>query len=250
MQIVVDGLLTQYELSGKGKLVLLLHGWADSAKGLASLQAKLSKKYQVLAVDLPGFGGSEIPKATWKLDDYGEFLQALLTKLKLKQPYAVIGHSNGGAIAIRALSLKTLQPEKLVLLAAAGIRDQDKLKKRTLKLVAKTGKVATAWLPERHRRSLQHKLYNSVGSDMLVVPAMEAIYRQTITQDVQADAATIKIPALLIYASDDQAAPVSYGKRFHELMTSSKLEVIEGVGHFVHIDAADRVQTLVEEFLA
>ena len=98
---------------------MLLHGWGDTAKGLTGLQTSLAQEYQVLAVDLPGFGGTQVPEGVWGLDNYAEFLKALLEKLGLPQPYAVIGHSNGGALAIRAVSIKCVVPKKLVLLAAS-----------------------------------------------------------------------------------------------------------------------------------
>jgi pimeloyl-ACP methyl ester carboxylesterase len=101
VNIVVDDILTFYELTGKGKLLVLLHGWGDSSKGLRLLQTELAKHYKVLAVDLPGFGASEPPKNAWRLDDYANFVAALLAKLKIGSPYAIIGHSNGGAVAIR-----------------------------------------------------------------------------------------------------------------------------------------------------
>src|SRR4051812_17635719 len=113
--------MTNYQLSGKGKLVLLLHGWGDSAEGLGDLAKRLSRHYQVLVADLPGFGATQAPRDIWDLDNYAEFIESLLIKLELKQPYAVIGHSNGGALAIRAISLGRLKPQKLVLLAASGV---------------------------------------------------------------------------------------------------------------------------------
>lgn len=67
MNIVVDNLLTNYTLSGKGKLVLVLHGWGDSVRGVAGLQKALSADYKVLALDLPGFGGSQAPTSAWDL---------------------------------------------------------------------------------------------------------------------------------------------------------------------------------------
>ncbi|HEX5744331.1 MAG TPA: alpha/beta fold hydrolase, partial [Candidatus Saccharimonadales bacterium] len=171
MNVVVDNLLTSYELSGKGKLVLLLHGWADSSKGLAGL-ARTLDGYQVLAVDLPGFGGTQPPASAWDLDDYARFTAAVLDKLKLAQPYAVIGHSNGGALAIRAVSMGLLKPRKLVLLAASGVRTNSAVKRLTLKILAKTGNIATLWMPERYRMALRKGLYGAAGSDMLVQPEL------------------------------------------------------------------------------
>ena len=155
MQVVVDNLLTNYQLQGKGKLVLFLHGWGDSSQGSLALQNELTKSYTVLAPDLPGFGKTQAPDKGWDLDDYAHFIKSFLDKLRLEQPYAVIGHSNGGAIAIRASAQKILEPHKIVLLAAAGIRSDGSLKRGLLQVLAKTGNIATIGLPERYRRNLR-----------------------------------------------------------------------------------------------
>ncbi len=249
MQIVVDKLLANYELSGKGRLVLLLHGWGDSSVGLRDLQSKLAKSYRVLVIDLPGFGSSQAPKAVWDLDDYAHFLRALLDKLGLKQPYALIGHSNGGALAIRAVSLQILKPKKLILLAASGIRNDQKVKRLVLKIIAKTGDIATIWMPERYRRALRKSLYGVAGSDMLVMPGLKETFKKTVRQDVQSDAANITIPTLLIYAANDRAVPPNHGHRYQKLIKNSHLEVVSKSEHFLHLDQPDRVEQLIEEFL-
>lgn len=249
VNVIVDNLLTSYTLSGKGKLVVLLHGWGDDHRTFNDLRAKLDRKYQVLALDLPGFGGTQRPSEVWDLDNYAGFVKDALAKLELDQPYAVIGHSNGGALAIRALSLGELKPSKLVLLAASGVRTNNSLKRFFIKLVAKVGDVATLWLPEHYRRSLRKSLYGVAGSDMLVVPGLEDTFKKTVRQDVQADAVAIGVPTLLIFAADDDAIPVADGKQYHSLIKGSRLEIIEGAGHFVHHDQPERVTELIEEFL-
>ncbi len=249
MQIVVNKLLTSYALAGKGHLVLLLHGWGDSAKGLADLQHGLSKHYQVLTVDLPGFGATEAPKDTWDLDDYARFLQALLAKLELSQLYAVIGHSNGGALAVRAVSLGAIKPQKIVLLAASGVRTNNQLKRFFFKIIAKTGNIATVGVPERYRQALRKSLYGAAGSDMLVAPHLQDTFKKTVRQDVQADAVAIDVPTLLVYAADDDAIPVADGKQYNDLIKGSRLEIIKQAGHFVHLDQPERVARLVGDFL-
>lgn len=249
MKVIVDELLTNYDLSGTGKLVLLLHGWGDSANGLADLQSRLSKNYHVLSIDLPGFGSSQPPKEAWDLDGYARFVAAVLAKLNLGQPYAIIGHSNGGAIAIRAISLGTIQPQKLLLLAAAGIRSGHSGRRLVLRILAKTGNIATIWMPERYRRVLRQSLYGVAGSDMLVAPELQETFKKSVRQDVQADAARLDLPTLLIYAQQDRAVPLRDGERYHQLIPNSRLEVIADAGHFVHLDQPDTVSRLIEEFL-
>ncbi len=249
MQILVNQLLTQYQISGKGKLVVLLHGWGDNSKGLAELQKNLAKEYQVITLDLPGFGSTQAPKDVWDLDNYAEFIQSLLKKLELEPPYALIGHSNGGAVAVRAIALGILKPTKLVLLAASGIRNKGGGKRTALKIVAKTGNVATLWLPQASRRSLRARLYVVAGSDMLIVPGLEETFKKTVRQDVQKDATTITIPTLLVYGENDQATPVSYGQTYAALIKGSRLEFIADAGHFVHQDQPVQTTKLITEFL-
>lgn len=249
MQVIVDDLITNCELTGKGKLVLLLHGWGDNLHGLRHLQAALAKHYQVLTVDLPGFGSSEAPKTVWDLDNYAHFTADLLKKLELPETYAVIGHSNGGAITIRAISLHLLDPERVVLLAASGIRTQQHARRFALKVIAKTGSAATVWMPDRYRQALRKSLYGAAGSDLLVMPQLQETFKKTVRQDVQADARLVTMPTLLIYAADDQAVPLVSGQRYKQLIPNSKLEVIEAAGHFVHLDQPQQVSNLIERFL-
>ncbi len=250
MQVIVDDLLTHYDLHGKGKLVVLLHGWGDSAKGLAGLQKELTVQYRVLSVDLPGFGSTQMPKTAWDLDDYARFVEHLLRKLEFQQPYAVIGHSNGGALAIRAVSLECLQPQRLVLLAASGVRTNNPTRRLIIKIIAKTGNAVTLWLPRRRRQALRKHLYGATGSDMLVVPELEDTFKKTVRQDVQGDAAAIDVPTLLIYAASDDAVPVADGRQYHSLIKGSRLEVVKNAGHFVHLDQPDKTVALIKEFLA
>ena len=250
MNVIVNGLATQYSLSGEGKLILLLHGWGDSARGLANLNAQLTKNYRVVALDLPGFGGTQLPAGAWDLDDYAGFVHDFMTKLGLDQPFAIIGHSNGGAIAIRGCAQRLLKPSKLILLAASGVRTSRSLRRLLLSAAAKVGRVVTLWLPGRYRHALRARLYGAVGSDLLVVEQLQASFKKIVRQDVQADAAGLELPTLLIYAENDQAVPVEAGRRYHELIKSSRFEIVKDAGHFVHLDQPAQVQQLIEEFLA
>jgi pimeloyl-ACP methyl ester carboxylesterase len=249
VNVIVDQLLVNYRLTGKGRLILMLHGWGDSAKGLQGLEKSLIDNYQVLNIDLPGFGGSQAPNEPWNLDNYSFFLESLINKLELPQPYGVIGHSNGASIALRAVSLGKLEPKKLVLLAAAGLREGNGLRRFLLMLLAKIGNLATVWLPERYRRSLRSSLYNAAGSDMLVAPELQETFKRTVRQDVKSDAENIKLPTLLIYARNDQATPLENGELYHSLIKDSRLEVIDDAGHFVHLDQPEKVANIVKEFL-
>lgn len=247
--VIVDGLATSYSQAGKGKSVLLIHGWGDSRRTYKALMASLAKDYQVTALDLPGFGASEMPKTAWDLTNYSLFLDHFCKKLSLA-PEFVVGHSNGGALAIHATATGYLAPQKLVLLAPSGVRSNKRVKRAAIKTVAKVGKAATIWLPLATRKRLQIALYGTVGSDMLVTPQMKETFKKIVRQDVLIDAKKLQLPTMLIYGGEDRATSVrSVGNRLAACIKDSKLEVVPGAGHFVHHDAPEQVDQLVTEFL-
>jgi pimeloyl-ACP methyl ester carboxylesterase len=248
MQVVVDNLLTTYEKTGKGPLVLLIHGWGDSQVTFKQLVQSLRKDHTVVTLDLPGFGQSEIPHEVWTLDIYARFVQKFLAKIEAS-PQTIIAHSNGGAVAIRGLSLGALQADKLVLLASAGIRDRQSFRRFFLKIIAKTGKVLTFWLPRHHKKTLQKRLYGTVGSDMLAVPHLQETFKITVRQDIQKDAKHLRLPTLLIYGEGDKATPPLYGELFKKLIPNSRLEIIPKAEHFVHHDQPEQVDELIKGFL-
>jgi pimeloyl-ACP methyl ester carboxylesterase len=248
MQVIVNSLLTHYDVQGKGKVVLLLHGWGDTAAGLKNIQTALARQYEVIALDLPGFGGTQAPMATWGLDEYAQFVAQFLQKIN-KQSVVVIGHSNGGAIAIRGLAQGWLQAEKLILLASAGIRGEYQGRTKALRLITKAGKALSAPLPASLKKRLRSKVYKAVGSDMLVAEHLQETFKKVVTDDVRADAAQLAMPTLLVYGEQDTATPPLYGELFHELIADSTLEILPGAGHFVHLDRPDDVLKAVQEFI-
>lgn len=249
MQVIVDHLGTEYKDSGKGKVVLFLHGWGDSQETFKQLRSDLRGQYRVVSLDLPGFGKTEPPRLAWDLDDYAQFVAEFLKKKKIDKTYAIIGHSNGGAIAIRGLSKGYLQAERLVLLASAGVRLRQQKRKLVLKAIAKTGKVVSRPLPESTRDKLRTKLYDVAQSDMLKVRHMEETFRKTVSHDVQADAAKLQVPTLLIYGEQDQDTPPIIGEIFHNKFPNATFEVIGEAGHFIHLEQPEYVYASVKRFL-
>ena len=242
--------MTRYDRSGKGKSIILLHGWADQAGGLATLSSILADRYEVITPDLPGFGGSEIPVGAWGLDDFAAFVEHLLQKLGVLDVYAYIGHSNGGAIAVRGLGSGQLKADKLVLLSSAGIRDNDSKRAAVIKSVAKTGKLLAAPLPASIQSKLRRTLYRKAGSDMLTAEHMSPTFKRIVADDVQAEAGRLKLPTLLVYGENDQTTPPAFGRRFQQLIKNSSLKIIPSAGHYVHRDQPAAVIKVVEEFLA
>lgn len=253
MQVVVDGLLTTYQKVGKADrtahTIVIVHGWGDKAANWQSFANALSGNYSIIIPDLPGFGQTEAPPRAWDLNNYADFIAQFLDKIGIHTVDCFIAHSNGGAIVMRGLGGSTLATERLVLLASAGIRGEYKGRMKAIRYLAKTGKALTTLLPASVKKKLRRTLYSSVGSDMLVAEHLQETFKKIVSDDVQADAARINIPTLLIYGEQDVSAPVRYGRMFHEVMSNSTLEIIPAAEHFVQLDQPQRVLELIKEFL-
>lgn len=246
MNVIVDGLMTNYQKTGDGKVLLMIHGWGDSGRTFSALAKELEDKYQVVSLDLPGFGATQAPPELWGTADFAAFVKNFVDKLAIN-PYAILGHSFGGPVAMY-LTQGSHKYKKLILLASAGIRNKKPIQSKLFKLTAKAGKGTLYALPAHKRNQLKRRLYGSIGSDALLLPHMEKIYRRIIGEDMRRDAEHIHLPTLLIYGSKDKATPPGDGLVLHKLINGSELKVIDA-GHFLHQEQPDHVAALIREFL-
>lgn len=243
--------MTNYIKKGDGPLIVVLHGWSTSAQNMMTVIDALASSYTVLALDLPGFGGSQQPREAWSVGDYAEFVLHVLQKLGYDQPHALIGHSFGGRVSIKGVGKNIICPNKLVLIGSAGIKHSASLRNKTYGMIAKSGKAVLS-LPGLSRFSEKAKrtLYDRAGaSDYLAAGTMKDIFVKTINEDLQASASRIEIPTLLVWGENDDQSPVSDARIFEKVIKKSKLHVIAGAGHFVHVDEPNEVNRLIREFL-
>lgn len=254
MNTVVDGILVHYQEAGDkyAPVALLLHGWAADIKSFAKLAEHLQKQFRVIRLDMPGFGGSEQPSPDWRIADYAQFVAHFAAKINLHDITLLVGHSFGGRVSIKAIAGGLLTPRQLVLLDSGGVQHSRDARNQVYKAIAKTGKAVTM-LPglRKFQGKLRRALYKSAGStDYLNAGVMKQIFLNTINEDLRADAAKITVPTLLIWGANDDQTPVEDGKILAEAIKGSNLQVIPNAGHYVQLDAPDKVQQYITEFVS
>jgi pimeloyl-ACP methyl ester carboxylesterase len=228
--------------------LVFLHGWGDSLQTFSNLINEIGGNYEIYALDLPGFGGTQRPETPWTLDDYAQFVKDWINKIGINKDYCLLGHSFGGAVAVVGVGDNYLKPKKLVLIASAGIRNKQPFRKSAMRTVSKAGKIPLYLLPAGKAAKIKRSFYNKIGSDMLLVPSMRQTFVKTVSQDAREQAKKIKIPTMLIFGSRDKETPLSDGQILNSSIIGSKLEVIEG-GHFIHQEQPKAVAELIERFL-
>ena len=122
--IKVHNTNVNYIQYGKGKDIILLHGWGQNIEMMKPLGDPLSTKYRITILDFPGFGASSEPTVAWTIQDYADMVHELVEKLQIKKP-VIIGHSFGGRVAICYASC--YEVEKVVLFGAPCVRTKTEL---------------------------------------------------------------------------------------------------------------------------
>ena len=107
IKTIINNLSINYIKKGNGKVVLILPGWGTTINTYMSIINSISTYSTVYCLDMPGFGESEEPNASWNLDNYVEFVIQFLKNQNIKE-VDLIGHSNGGRIIIKMMSKENL----------------------------------------------------------------------------------------------------------------------------------------------
>lgn len=101
--------------------VLVVHGWGLGHRSyLQAAEGMARAGLGVVVPSLPGSGGSSAWRRPGDLGDYACWLEDLLVELGIEVPVAVVGHSLGGAIAIRLAAHRPASVRQLILVAALG----------------------------------------------------------------------------------------------------------------------------------
>lgn len=88
-----------YKVSGKGTPIVLIHGFCENSSIWKGLEKVLSDHYQVISIDLPGFGQSPLDNSDLTLENVATILYDFLKQLKISSCF-MIGHSLGGYITL------------------------------------------------------------------------------------------------------------------------------------------------------
>lgn len=109
--------ILNYEISGKGPVIVLLHGYLSSLRYWDELRSELEQDHTVVALDLLGFGNSPKPRnIRYSYDDHLVWIKRTLDYCGIHEPVLLAGHSMGALLALRYASTYSNAVHKLLLL--------------------------------------------------------------------------------------------------------------------------------------
>jgi pyruvate dehydrogenase E2 component (dihydrolipoamide acetyltransferase) len=251
--VEAGGRKLQYLGMGEGEPVLLLHGFGGDINIWVFNQEALTEGRAVYALDLPGHGGSEKEVGDGSPEFFAGVVSDFMDEMEIEAAH-LVGHSMGGAVA-GALALSN--PEKvssLTLIASAGLgkeinsdyiegfvaANRRKEMKNTLTLLFSDPDLVTRQLVND---VLKFKRLDGVDEALRTVA--DRMFPEGKQADVP-DLSGLDMPLLGIWGADDRIVPASHASN---LPSQARTEVLENAGHMPQMEASNRVNRLLEEFL-
>jgi pimeloyl-ACP methyl ester carboxylesterase len=221
--------------------VLALHGWgrrgADFNTCLEGLPA--------IALDLPGFGASPPPSEVLGAEGYADIVASVLPSFD--GPPVLVGHSFGGRVAVCLAADRPAEVGDLVLTGVPLLRrspaKQPPIAYRVIRMLNEIGLISDERLEAaKHRRgSADYRAATGIMRDILV---------KVVNEEYPAQLARLGSHVHMVWGSDDAEVPVAVAERALTMVDRGELEMIDGVGHHVPLQAPDRLRAIVESLLA
>jgi pimeloyl-ACP methyl ester carboxylesterase len=267
---VADRRVNVVEL-GSGPPLVFVHGLSGSWQNWLEQLPAFARDHRVIAMDLPGFGESEMPAEKISIAGYARWLDALLDELGVGVT-AVVGNSMGGFIGAELAIQFPPRVERLVLVSAAGLTVEHQRHDRALavlrtldkRLAAYAGWVGTRSDVLMRRRRMRRAVFGifahepeSLPAPLLAeqvrgsgkpgfVDALDAITDYPIRDRLS----EIGCPTLIVWGTEDRLVPVRDADDFERLIPNSRKVVWPETGHVAMLERPAAFNRLVAAFLA
>jgi pimeloyl-ACP methyl ester carboxylesterase len=253
---------------GSGPPLLFLHGLGGLWQNwLLNLPAFMGT-HRVVAPDLPGFGGSEMPSGRISIQGLARVIDALCERLEITDP-VVIGNSMGGFIGAELALAFPTRVRKLVLISAAGISAENMWREPIMAvgrlMAVSTARVGVKQLPVVNRPRLRRaalqlvirypeRLSVPLASELVVgagtpgfVGGLDAVLGYSFRDRLP----EIEVPTLIVWGRNDILIPVEDAYEFQRLIgDNARLEVFDDTGHLAMLERPSRFNQLLADFIA
>ena len=277
-EAVVNGVRLHFVEQGEGPLVVLLHGFPEFWYSWRhQIPALAEAGFRVIAPDQRGYNTSEKPPGvrSYRIEHLADDIAALIEHAGESRA-VVVGHDWGGAVAWAVSMLRPEVVEKLVVLNAPhpGALQREF---RRLRQLARSWYVfffQLPWLPEAAMRFRGYRMldrglrrestrpgafsdediaaYKDALSQPGALTAAINYYRAAVRRNPFESARMlrqIEVPALLIWGEQDPYLGIELTEGLERWVPGIRVERIPEASHWVQVDAAERVNELMIEFL-
>jgi 2-hydroxy-6-oxonona-2,4-dienedioate hydrolase len=258
------GVATRVVEAGSGPVLIMVHGTGGHLEAYSRNLRDLAKEFHLVLYDMPGHGYSDKPDRPYTIGYLSEHLVALMDTLDIDKAH-LSGESLGGWVAAWTAAHHPGRVDRLVLNTPGNITNKPEvmanLKASSMKAVreASTEAVRTRveWL--FHDKSqvtdelveLRLRIYSQPGFETAmsnILAVQDWKYRTPFVWSPQW-CGHIVAPTLLLWTDHDPTASVEEANLLEEFITGSRLEIIEGAGHWPQWEKPDEFNETHVRFL-
>lgn len=247
-----------YERVGSGPAVVLVHGYVGDGRSTWRAQLDgLAHEFDLIALDLPGAGGSDDPPESFGMRGFADSLAGFIAALGLPSPH-LVGLSFGGATVIE-FCRRHQDLASTVTLAGAyagwgGSLSPAEVERRLDQALELSGlapgELVEALLPTMFGESAPGHVVAEYAEVLASFhPLGLRAMARACTEDLTDVLGTIRLPTLLVYGEEDVRAPAGVASVLHEAIAGSELVRLPGAGHVCNVDAVESFNTVLSRFL-
>ena len=233
------------EEKNKTNTIYIIHGWSYNTRRWRPTLEKL-KNYGIdcQMLNVPGLTGRPLPgrqKTGMKIEDYCQWLKGELPK---ESRVVVIGHSNGGRIALNYLAGGGQKIKKLILIGSAGIPAKSRRNLRN-KVVSKLAKI---FKQLKKVSFIDRAVYKILGAQDYKNAnlLMKKTLSNVLASDKKLDLKKVTTPTSLIWGASDQVTPLWQAEMFRKKLPNLKsFRVIEKAGHAPYYSHPEELVELI-----
>jgi len=256
--IVTNQGVVHYEAYGRGKPVILLHGWLGSWGCWLGTMEALAPQYRAYALDFWGFGESDKRRESYEISDFVALVDQFMERLGI-QKAPVIGHSMGGTVA---LNLALNQPQRVEKVAVVGSPIDGRSLSLFLKLAGSPWiaflvfhspsllrlgiKIFSPWIAASYTE--WYKLLMRDLSKVTLESFLWSINSLHHT-DLRPRLGMLRMASLGVYGRGDKVVDPRQSELFKRI-ANSRVEMLDGSRHFPMLDEPGRFHPILTSFLA
>ena len=245
--LTMGGIRIRYVSLGRGKPLLLLHGWGTSLDTFGAMIEDLKRQFRITAFDFPGHGGSDMPPVTWAVDAFVGLTLGVMAELGIERA-SVLGHSFGGRVAIKLAAAYPEMVDRLVLVDSAGVPPPQTIKRRLKRVASKSAN--TIGRLGRPGQAVRRATVRRIASpDYKAAGPLRDTFLAIVGEDLRPVLPRIKAPTLLVWGESDDDTTLADAHTMEKLIPGARLLVLKNAGHFSYLDQYGRFRLAIVSFL-
>ena len=238
--IILDGQIVHYEVLGRGRPIIFLHGWVGSWRYWISSMQVASTSFRAYGLDFWGFGESARDQMRYTIDQQTDLLNRFLDEMGIGK-VALVGHGLGALVGFNFCSRWTQSVDRMMAVSAPMYYDSINTRLRTSSLPD-----LISWLGSKTPEATAALADASKADPKAITESISSFKSNGLFSKMR----ETQIPCLLVHGQNDPAIPSPPADNTMNLPHMMHHVVLDGSAHFPMIDETARFNRLMTDFLA